>query len=217
MIKAVIFDMDGLIIDTEHLQSESFEIVLKEYGIKPVLQKNGLIQTIGIRADENWEIIKKKYKLNIDTKILVKKKQVIYEELLKKNIQAMPGLFTVLKLIKKEHLKMAIASSSAMDHIEIVVNKLKIKSYFDALVSGHELEKSKPSPEIFLKAAERLHINPEYCMVLEDAEAGVLAGKSAGMVVIAVPNIYTKIHDFLKADLVVNSLEDINEKVIRSF
>lgn len=209
MIKAVIFDMDGLMIETEHLQSKSMEKVLKEYGIKPKINKDGVVQVVGITAKDNLLLFKKKYHINENVNVLLDKKQQIYLRLLKKQIVAKEGLVNLLRLLKRYRVKIAVASSSALDHILLVVSELKIKHFFKVLVSGEHLKKGKPHPDIFLKVAKDLGLKPVDCIVLEDAQPGVIAAKRANMKVIAVPNQFTKSQDFSKADLIVNSLKDI--------
>lgn len=214
MIKAVIFDMDGLMIETEHLQSKAFEGVLEGYGKAPILNQDGIVQQVGWTTKRMWLLFKDKYKLDEDVEVLIDKKQDKYLELLEKQIIAKDGLLKLLKLLKEHEIKIAVASSSVLSHIKLIVSKLNIKQYFNALISGEDLKRSKPYPDIFLKTAQELGVKPKECVVLEDAGVGILAGKRAGMKVIAVPNRYTKSHDFSKADLVLDSLEDINWSII---
>lgn len=216
MIKAVIFDMDGLIIDSEPIQSEAFSQVIKAYGKTPILNKNGLVMITGIRADDNWKIIKEKYQIDEDISILRDKRRIVYINLLKNNLKAMPGLYNLLTLLQNKQIKMALVSSSTLPNILFVLEGLKIKEYFEIIISGDDVTKGKPDPECFILGSKRLDVKPENCLVLEDAESGVIAGKAAGMKVIAVPNQYTKNHDFSLADKVVDSLEKIDSKFLRS-
>lgn len=213
-IKAVIFDMDGLMIDSEPIQSKSFESVLTEYGIQPEYQKNGLIQIIGVRAGDNWKRIKELHQIPESIDVLLEKKQKTYIELLKENIKPSDGLIDLLKLLREQDLKMAIASSSSMEHIMLIINSLEISDYFDEIVSGDDVVNGKPDPEIFLKAAENLNIPPEHCLVLEDAETGVQAAHAAGMKIIAVPTHHTLSHNFSKADIIIKSLADIDMRML---
>lgn len=213
-IKAVIFDMDGLMIDSEPIQSKSFEIVLKEYGIKPKYQKNGLVQIIGVRAGDNWGILKKKHKISETVEVLIEKKQKAYIELLTENIKPTKGLIYLLKLLKKHNIRMGIASSSSLEHIMLVIKSLDITDYFDEIISGHDVVKGKPDPEIFLKTAENLQVLPNQCIVLEDAESGVQAAHAAGMRVIAVPTYHTSSHNFEKADIIAKSLLDVDMELL---
>lgn len=213
MIKAVIFDMDGLIVDSEPIQSKGFELLLREYNKKPIYHANGLIQIVGIPDNS----VQMKIKYNIDEKIEIikQKRQRFYQKVLKsKVIKSMPGLNYLLKFLKQNNFKIAVATSSFFEDINVIFSKLKLFPYFDVLVSCEDVVKKKPAPDIYLKAAKRLNIKPAECLVLEDSETGVSAGKNAGMKVIAVPNKFTKNHDFSKADLIVKSLNNIDWKII---
>lgn len=217
MIKAVIFDMDGLMIDTESLHNESFKAVLEEYGVKPVPNKQGVIHISGISSKDNWERFKKQYNFEADNNELSRKKHKIHLNLLSKNVTAMPGLFKLLKELQANHIKMAIASSSIREQINLVTTRLRIADYFQAIISGEDVINGKPAPDIFLKAAEALNVRPLDCLVLEDAPSGVAAGKSAGMKVVAIPNEFNKHEDFEQADTVLSSLEKVNIDLLRSF
>lgn len=207
----VIFDMDGLMIDSELLQSLSFKAVLKKHG---VIVKEKIVQVLGVRVIENLEIMKKKFGIKEEVATLFQEKNEIYHRLLEKGIKPMTGLFSLVKLLSKNNFRMALSSSSNYDAIRLILKKLKMASYFEVVFSGDQVKKGKPDPEIYLKTAEKLKANSEQCLVLEDAQTGVNSAKDAGMKCIAVPNIYTKNQDFLKADLKVKSLMEINIKTI---
>lgn len=209
MIKAVIFDMDGLMIDSELLQSKSFEEVLRNYGVSPKIGNEGIIQIVGLTAKDNWKILRNRYQLNETLEVLIEKKSKIYRKLLSKKIEPKNGLFSLIKKLKKKGLVIAIASSSRLDHINLVLMRLNISNYFNAVISGESVTHGKPYPDIYLEMAKRLKILPNYCLVLEDAQSGVEAAKRAGMNVIAVPDNYTKDQDFSSANMIVSSLKEI--------
>lgn len=211
MLRAVIFDMDGLMIDTEQLHHESFKAILEQYGITPVPNATGVIHISGISAKANWEHFKKQYGLSADTQELTKAKNDVHLKLLGKKVKAMPGLLDLLKNLKTHGYRMGIASSSIRQHIDIIVDRLGIADFFDAITSGEEVTNGKPAPDIFLKAAAKLNINPAECVVLEDAMNGMRAGKAAGMRVVVVPNEFTQDEDFSTADLRVSSLKEVND------
>ena len=210
MLRAVIFDMDGLMIDTESLHHESFKTVLEQYGITPVPNAKGVIHISGISAEANWEHFKKQYNFSADTQELTDRKNDAHLKLLRNRVKAMPGLIDLLKNLKANDYKMAIASSSIREHIDLIINRLGIADFFDSITSGEEVVNGKPAPDIFLKAAAKLGVNPTECIVLEDAMNGMQAGKTAGMYVIVVPNEFTQDEDFSIADLRVSSLEELN-------
>lgn len=196
-------------IETEHLQSKSFEHVLRAHGVEPEFNEDGVIQKVGITAKDNLLMLKEKHEIDEDVETLLANKQNIYRVLLEKNIKPKVGLLALIQRLKKERLKLAVASSSSLEHIKLVLMKLRLNQKFDAIVSGENLQR-KPHPDIFLEAAKRLNLDPQVCLVLEDAESGVVAAHAAKMKVIAVPNRYTSSHNFTKADVIASSLEKVN-------
>lgn len=216
MIKAALFDMDGLMINTEPLQSKAYEAVLVSHGKRPQFNAEGVVQAVGVREKDNWELIKKSHDLDHDTEALVEQRTGIYMGILKQNLVPQPGLIDLLGLLKRHGIKMAVASSSTPEHIEIVLAGLQVANFFDAVVSAHTIAHGKPAPDIFLLAAKQLGVDAKDCVVFEDAQSGVEAGRAAGSKVIAVPNAFTKSHDHSKADIVVRSLEDIDWKMLGS-
>lgn len=215
MIKAVIFDLDGTIIETESITSKSYGMMIKSYGKSPISNQHGLIQTPGIRGDDSWKELKEKYEIDEDVEVLRNKRREIYIDLLKGNIHALPGVTSLLKLLKEKQIKTALATGSAPYVIDLILTELHIKDFFDAIVNGKEVKKGKPNPECFTKASQKLGIDPKYCLVLEDAQFGVAAAKSAGMKVVAIPTANTKQYDLSKADLVVSSMEEVTWETIK--
>jgi HAD superfamily hydrolase (TIGR01509 family) len=214
MIKAVIFDMDGLMIDSEPIQSKSFEHVLKEHDKRPVF-KNGVVQVVGITAKDNWKLLKEKHDIKANINVLLDKKRKIYRKLLQDNVSPRKGLISLVKRLHTAGIKMAIASSSSPKNIQTVLTGLGLNDYFDIAISGESVRRGKPYPDVFLKAAEKLGLPARSCAVLEDAESGVEAAHQARMKVIAIPNRFTRHHDLKKADLVLPSLDKITLKVIK--
>lgn len=208
-LKCVIFDMDGLMIDSEHLHSRSFENVLNNHGVKPELNKAGIVQILGIGTAENWKKLKAKYKLKDSVEELTKQKHYAYIKLIPQ-INDMPGLKPLLNDLQKSKIKLAVASGSSKENIEEILSQQKIKNYFEAIVSGEDLDNAKPAPDIFLEAAKQLHVDIANCIVLEDAKSGIEAGKAAGATVIAVPNRFSKKQDLTDADYIFNSLKDLS-------
>lgn len=198
--------MDGLMVNTEPLQSKSFEQVLESYGKKPAYNNDGVVQVVGIGAKSNWIRMKKQYNLKESISVLLEKKNDIYKQLLDKKLVPQEGLGDLINELNKKNISLAVASSSTIHDIEFVLSKLGVRKYFKAVVSGDSVPHGKPAPDIFLQVAKELKVEPKQCVVLEDSQSGVEAAKRAGMKVIAVPNKYTKSSDFSKADMVVSSL-----------
>lgn len=217
MIKAVIFDLDGLMVDTEPLHSEAFRLVIEEYGGKPVYHQTGLVQVAGIRGVENLRILKEKYEITESVEVLRIKKLAAYQKILKENnIKPRPGLIKLIKSLLSQKLKIAIASNSAKANVYLILQKINLFQSFTTIVGVEDVKKGKPYPDLYLETASRLQVEPENCLALEDSETGVSAAKAAGMKVIAIPNIYTNLHNFNQADMIVKSLKSITSKLLSS-
>lgn len=214
--KAVIFDMDGIIVDTEPIQSQSIERLLHEYGISPIYQDNGLIHTVGISGDESYHSFMKKHNFNENLKIVQQKRRKIFEDIIKEGIVPMQGFTQLIKLLQKQKIKIGLASNRRYEHIILILEQLNIKEHFWTIVGPSEKRKHKPAPDIYLDAAKELEVSPKECIVIEDSETGIFSAKSAGMKIIAVPNPYTNHHDFSNADKIVSSLSDINMSLLQN-
>lgn len=215
MIKAVIFDMDGLMVDTEPLYSKAMSEVAAKRGKCFTLEIKQKL--MGRLAIDSLTIFREQLGLNESPQELLAEREEIYGKLLSQNVSPMPGLFKLLELLNKLKIRKAIASSSKRKWIDLIINKLGIIEQFEIIVSGEEIKQGKPHPEIYLLVAQKLNLNPEECLVLEDAISGVSAAKSAKMKCIAVPNQFTQGVDFSLTDLVVNSLEEIDEPLLKKF
>ena len=208
-ISTVIFDMDGLLSDTESVHMLSYQKTLEKYDFSLSDQEyidHWITNGFGI-----YEFLKNK-SLNLDYLHLRKEKTEIFHKLLHEKLNPMPYAKEIVhNLFGKK--KMALASSAHREDVDSVLKLLELDRFFDVIVSGSEVSRSKPAPDIFIFAAEKLNVNPSECIVLEDALKGVIAANSAKMKVIAIPNIYTESNDFSTADYVMDSLRDA-EKVI---
>lgn len=216
MIKAVIFDLDGVIVDSEPIHSKSLEILLKDYGKTPIFNTQGLIHEVGPSGDFTYVELIRKYSLTEPLETIKQKRRAIFTKLLQEKLVPLPGFTKLLKIVKKENLKVAIASNRLPEHLFLMLENLGVKEMFDVVIGKNKLFAVKPAPDIYLKTADELSIEPKYCVAIEDSETGVLSAHAAGMKVIAVPNRYTSYQDFLKADKIVNSLSDITIPLLNS-
>jgi HAD superfamily hydrolase (TIGR01509 family) len=216
MIEAVIFDMDGLMVDTESIYTEAMREMAKRRGKDFTLDvKQWLIGRIGI---DSMEIFKERLGLLDAPKDLLMERERLLKEILPRfQLHPMPGLTKLLSLLKRMKKKRAVASSSKRSWVDTVLLHLGLKEEFEIVVSGDDVKRGKPSPEIYLLVAKRLSVSPKKCLVLEDTPVGVMAAKSAGMRCIACPNRYTLGLNFSQADVVVRGLDEISEEMIENW
>lgn len=206
-VQGLIFDMDGVLIDSEPLHLLAYQELLASWSIAYTEQDNR--ELLGRKELDCAKILIKRYNLEVPAEKLVQKKEAIVERLLKAQSSEQPGVSSALSAAKNLGLPMAVASSATLATINLVVDTLSIRSFFNALASGEEVEHGKPAPDVFLLAAQRLRVEPSRCLVIEDTFNGVLAAKAAGMQCIAVPCEATRHQDHSQADAMLSSLTEL--------
>ena len=194
-------------IDSEPFHLKAFNSVLNQYG-KTLTEKDNQ-QYIGLSDADAAADMVKKFKLPVTAADLALQKAKSYQKILTGNVKAQGGLKELLKKLKSDNYKLAVASSSRKEEIQTVLKKLDIEKFFKVVVSGDEVALGKPHPEIYLTTAQKLSVSPEECLVLEDAPNGVKSAKAAGMVCFAVPSRETKGQNFSNADRIFGSLKEI--------
>lgn len=219
-IKAVIFDLDGVLINSLPFHYQSLKKLFSEYGIKYSFEeyiKNDI--TAGAMNIIPRIIKEHRKELNMDS--VINKRKIDFRMLLEKKnhlagkypIKLYPGVLNLLKNLEKNGYKMAVASGGTRYFVNHILKKNRIDKYFDAIVTGEDHVKRKPHPDIFLKASRRLKVKPAQCLVVEDSHDGVIAAKRAKMKVIGHYN--PKYKQYLsKADKVVRRMTGINVKII---
>lgn len=204
-IRAVIFDLDGVLIDTEPLHALADKRILRESGILPA--EDYFDRFVGWTNKAMWEQIKKEYPLKLGYEELTGRQMMLKLNLLQEmHYEPVSGIPELLESLKMMHIPLAIASSSPRKFIEAVIKKIRIRKYFTVWISGDEVERSKPEPDIFLKVAELLKMNASDCLVIEDSESGTIAAKRAGMKCIGYRNKNSGQQDLSKADLIVDTI-----------
>jgi len=215
MLKAVIFDMDGVLIDSEPIYFEVDKQVLKKCGFQA---NNDILNAyVGISNPEMWKDLKEKYNLPLSVDELLKLQDEIKTQALKGiEIKPIDGIKDLLDTLKQNRIIMAVASSSPRCFIETMLKKTKLMEYFTVVVSSEEVKRGKPHPDIFLKTAELLKVKPQECIVIEDSANGVKAALSAGMKCIGYVNVNSGSQDLSKASAIVDRISDIDFDFIRN-
>lgn len=209
MVKAVIFDLDGLLIDSEVISYKIYQEILSQYGYE--FSKIEYAQNYSGKTEtKNINYLIRKYNLPFSIEKGLEMVLKIESTFLEKGVSLKRGAKELLAYLKKNNYKTAIASSSIQDRAMSILKQHNLTNYFDEFVFGHEVENGKPSPDIFLKACEKLSEEPYDCLILEDSEAGIQAGFSANIPVICIPDMKKPEASYLeKVEKVFNSLDEV--------
>lgn len=210
-IAALLFDMDGLIVDTERLFIDSENEIAASYG--KTLGEGTLFKLMSRKPLDSMRIFAEDLDIPESPEELLRIRDKMMFDKMEDDLRPMKGLFDILDGFQGSK-KMAIVTGNDRRYLEFVIDKLEIRSYFDILQTSEDVTKGKPDPEIYLKAVSRLGLLPADCAVLEDSVNGAKAGKNAGCYVIAVPSLYTQQHDFSFADFRATDLTDARDHIV---
>ncbi|ANY69224.1 phosphatase [Paenibacillus sp. BIHB 4019] len=207
-MKAFIFDMDGVIIDSEPLHFDVDMETMEHLGFK--VTQDDLEKYVGMTNPAMWRLIRVEYGMEqtVEEIISYQLRRKI-EELRARDFAPIAGVLSLLAELKQRNLPIALASSSPRIFIEEVLSKFDITDYFASIVSGEEVPSGKPAPDVYLEAARQLGVLPADCVVLEDSRNGVIAAKEAGMRCIGYINIHSGDQDLSRADWIVKAIKDI--------
>jgi HAD superfamily hydrolase (TIGR01509 family) len=183
MIRAAIFDMDGVIIDSEKIYRRACTELVDELGGKISVEL--FERQMGLKMSETQKVVVQTAGLEIEPEEFGKRYMERYLELARETLVPNPGLVNLLDFLS-EKVELAIASSTEKAAVEELMKRIGVLDYFEIIVGGDEVDESKPSPMIYLKASELLGVNPEECIVIEDSPNGIKSGIGAGMEVLGV-------------------------------
>jgi len=211
-IKAIIFDMDGVLVDSEPVHIETEKMTLREYGINvPESEWKGFTGTTD--HDMFAYIVKNFTKGNIGVDELVTHRAKTYLKMAPTKIQMIPGALEFLKQVKKSGFKIALTTSSTKEIQRPIFAKFNLHPYFDVIVTGDEITNGKPDPEAYLKTVEKLGIPATNCLVIEDSTNGIRSAKAAGCIAVGITTSFPKekLQD-AGADFVVDSFSELAQK-----
>jgi HAD superfamily hydrolase (TIGR01509 family) len=206
----VIFDLDGVIIDSEGLQYRAYCRVLEPFGVQVTREEYG---REWIAAGRGPEYAVKTYNLPMAPDELRQLKYPVYQEIMRREVTLMPGATAVLQRLGAR-FPLALATNSKLDEVGFVLDRFDLRRHFAAIVTRESYRSAKPEPDAFLTAAADLGLPPTACVVLEDAYKGVAAAHRAGCKCIAVPHDFTADNDFSLATVVVESLDAVTVEMI---
>ena len=209
-IEAIIFDMDGVIIDSEPIHLEIVKGVTREHNLD--ISDAELQSYVGSSTLEMWTDLVQRYGVDESPKNLANrtKDRITSHYKSSDNLPDVSGVKNLINKSRQTVKNLALASSSSMEHINIVLDKLQLTPYFSRRVSGADLARSKPDPMIFMKASELLETPPSSCLVIEDSYNGVTAAKAAGMTCIGYRNEHSGDQNLSQADLIIDDFNLFN-------
>ncbi|MHC4167173.1 MAG: HAD family hydrolase [Planctomycetota bacterium] len=219
MFKAVIFDFDGVITDSEVLHLRAFNRSLEPFDIE-LTTKDYYQNYLGFSDFDCYKTLVDQGLLKINRRQIgeiIKRKSVIFEELTKTEGRTIEGVHEFLKMLEQNNIPMAICSGSLLVEIELMLDEANLRHFFRAIVSAEQVRKGKPHPEGFLLALQKLNaectppLAADQCVVIEDSHWGLEAGNAAGMHTVAVTNSYDAEH-LTMAEKVVPRLTDLSMK-----
>lgn len=212
MKKLIIFDMDGVLLDSETLYMDMNQLFFKQLGASISIEEHQTF--VGISATKMWTYIKDKFNLKETVEQLKEmEKELKYQTLKSAQLAPTDGVVEFLEELRQNEYTLAIASSSLKKNIDLILSKLDLKNYFDLIVSGEQVVKGKPDPDIFLKVANHYQRLPQECIVIEDSTNGVSAAKAAGMTCIGFYNPGSGKQDLSSADHI---MDNFNDKTFRA-
>lgn len=213
-ISTVLFDMDGLMVDTEgHYHQVQAEIIRKYGGTDPGPELAG--RMMGQKPLDSMAIFASMTGVQVPPEILLEERSQVLRERFRTGLRPMPGLEEILQFLKESAIPMGVVTGNSRIFLDLTLDKLSIRDYFDSVTSSDEVERGKPEPDLYRLACQKMDTAPDRTVVLEDSANGILSGKRAGCIPIAVPNEHTIHQDFGAAHSIVSGLTGAREWIGR--
>ena len=214
--KAIVFDMDGVLVDSEPHFLDALNTLLIREGAAPITEQENKTQLLGTTVDETWQRIIAMRGLPRPLDAYVADYDPVVRQVLQDEMKPQPGVLSLISAIRERNLKAAVASSSLSSWVELKLGILGLSDAFDFYLGGDDVENGKPNPDIYLLAASKLGLEPAQCIAIEDSPPGISAAVDAGMYTIAVLTDYTRELDLSRANTMFDSLEQFDLSLLGS-
>jgi len=214
MLKAIIFDLDGVLVDSVTYGWESFSILLKDHGIH--FSGDYIKKHLGTSLRDKLDLWKKDFGIDLDLQEFNKKSLEIQFQLMKDELKPNSFITELLNNALKKNIKLGVSTTSMKHRAEKILEMLEIRDKFQTVMAGEDVEKHKPSPDSYLETARKLEVKPTECVVVEDSLIGIKAAKSAKMKVVALVTKYYNAEELKEADLIINSLSELSVERLKA-
>jgi beta-phosphoglucomutase len=212
MIRGVLFDMDGVLVDSEPYICKAAMMMFEEIGIK--VTSDDFIPFVGTGENRYIGGVAEKHSIEIDIIKAKARTYQIYQEIVRQKLKPLPGVFEFISACRNKGLRLALATSADRIKMEVNLRELGLsEGIFNSIVTGLDVENKKPKPDIYIRAAQNIGLNPEDCLVVEDAVSGIKAGRSAGCRCLAVTSSFAP-EALSEADWICNSLLEVPEEAL---
>ncbi len=207
MIRGVLFDMDGVLVDSEAFICRAAIMMFGELGVK--VQETDFLPFVGMGENRYIGGVAEKYGVKVDIEQAKARTYAIYETIAHKKLKALPGVHEFVKVCRERGLKLALTTSADKVKMEVNLKEIGLPgTTFQAIIQGLDVQRKKPFPDIYLKAAEKLNLSPSECLVVEDAISGVKAALTAGCRCLALTTSFTA-GDLSEADWICSNLGEV--------
>ncbi len=216
MIQTVIFDMDGVIVDTEPVHHYAYFQQFSELNIK--VTEEMFTSFMGFSTRNTFQKLKELFPLDHEVEDLIQQKRTIFNDAFdnKKDLELLEGVEKLIKDLHSNGMQLIVASSASKVTIDRVFTRFNLHPYFSHIVSGEDFPNSKPHPAIFEFAADLSIAPKENCIVIEDSTNGIIAAKAAGIFCVGYNSVNSKLQDLSKADIIINHFDELNfEKILQ--
>lgn len=212
-LKAAIFDLDGVIIDSSAFHFQAWQLLASEVGL--TISEEVFRETFGLPNRSILPVWLGRELKPEDIQRLSDRKEALFRQVARGRLQPLPGAMELIRALHGQGFRLAIASSTPRENRDMIADELGLWAYFPVILCANDVQRGKPAPDIFLVAAERLGVPPPHCLVLEDAVGGVEAAKAAGMKCLALTTTHPR-ERLSRADWIADSLEEVTLAQIKA-